>query len=83
MKNVIVNADDFGLINGVNEGIIKAHRDGILTSATLMANMPGFNQAVELTTQNPNLGVGIHLNIVRGQPVIFKDALAQNLVQLV
>jgi hopanoid biosynthesis associated protein HpnK len=69
MKKIIINADDFGLTHGVNEGIIKAHRDGILTSATLMANMPGFDQAVELAGKNPNLGVGVHLNILRGQPV--------------
>ncbi len=69
MKKVIINADDFGLTRGVNEGIIKAHQEGILTSTTLMANMPGFDQAVELAGGNPELGVGVHLNILRGQPV--------------
>lgn len=69
MKKVIINADDFGLVQGVNEGIIKAHREGILTSTTLMANMPGFDQAVEMAAANPDLGVGAHLNILRGQPV--------------
>lgn len=69
MRKVIVNADDFGLCRGVNEGIILAHQKGILTSATLMANMPGFEHAVELSRQNKRLGVGVHLNIVRGQPV--------------
>jgi len=69
MKKVIINADDFGLIQGVNEGIVKAHQEGILTSATLMANMPGFDQAVEMAGANPELGVGVHLNILRGQPL--------------
>ena len=69
MKKVIINADDFGLVQGVNEGIIKAHQEGILTSATLMANMPGFDQAVEMAGTNPELGVGVHLNILRGQPL--------------
>jgi predicted glycoside hydrolase/deacetylase ChbG (UPF0249 family) len=69
MIKVIINADDFGLAQGVNEGIIKAHREGILTSATLMANMPGFDQAVEMAGANPKMGVGVHLNILRGQPV--------------
>jgi predicted glycoside hydrolase/deacetylase ChbG (UPF0249 family) len=69
MKKVIINADDFGLVRGVNEGIVKAHREGILTSATLMANMPGFDQAVEMSGANPELGVGVHLNILRGQPL--------------
>jgi len=69
MKKAVVNADDFGLCGPVNEGIILAHRRGILTSATLMANTPGFGQAVLLARENPSLGVGIHLNIVRGRPL--------------
>jgi len=69
MKKVIVNADDFGLTQGVNEGIVKAYQEGILTSATLMANMPGFDQAVELAGTHPELGVGLHLNILRGHPL--------------
>ena len=69
MKKVIINADDFGLSKGVNEGIILAHQKGILTSTTLMANMPGFEHAVELAKQNGELGVGVHLNIVRGRPI--------------
>jgi predicted glycoside hydrolase/deacetylase ChbG (UPF0249 family) len=69
MKKIIINADDFGLVQGVNEGIIKAHKEGILTSATLMANLPGFDQAVEMAGANPELGVGVHLNILRGQPL--------------
>ena len=69
MKKVIINADDFGLSKGVNEGIILAHQKGILTSTSIMANMPGFAQAVELAKQNERLGVGLHLNIVRGQPL--------------
>lgn len=69
MKKVIINADDFGLTQGVNEGIVEAHQGGILTSATLMTNMPGFNQAVEMAGANPDLGVGVHLNILRGQPL--------------
>jgi predicted glycoside hydrolase/deacetylase ChbG (UPF0249 family) len=69
MKKVIINADDFGLVQGVNEGILKAHQEGILTSATLLANMPGFDQAVDMARANPELGVGVHLNILRGQPL--------------
>jgi predicted glycoside hydrolase/deacetylase ChbG (UPF0249 family) len=69
MKKVIINADDFGLVHGVNRGIIKAYQEGILTSTTLMANMPGFEEAVLLAGANPNLGVGVHLNILRGQPI--------------
>ena len=69
MIRAIVNADDFGLSPGINDGILLAHQKGILTSATLMANMPGFDHAVGLAKANPKLGVGIHLNIVRGKPL--------------
>ncbi|MDD8025185.1 MAG: ChbG/HpnK family deacetylase [Acidobacteriota bacterium] len=69
MSRIIINADDFGLCACVNEGIIEAHRNGALSSATLMANMPGFDQAVALSRENPRLGVGIHLNLVRGLPL--------------
>jgi hopanoid biosynthesis associated protein HpnK len=69
MKRVIINADDFGLSPCVNEGIVRAHREGVLTSASLMVNTPGFEQAVDLAARNPRLGVGLHLNIVRGRPL--------------
>jgi len=69
MKQLIVNADDFGLTRGVNQGIIRAHREGILTSATLMATAPAFEHAVALALANPGLGVGCHLVLVGGKAV--------------
>jgi hopanoid biosynthesis associated protein HpnK len=69
LKRVIINADDFGLCQGVNAGIIKAFREGILTSASLMTNTPGFEEAVEMARANPSLGLGVHLNIIRGLPL--------------
>ena len=69
MKELILNADDFGLTRGVNQGIIRAHRDGILTSATLMAAGPAFDDAVSLARANPQLGVGCHLVLTGGAPV--------------
>ncbi len=66
---LIVNADDFGLSDSINTGIIEAHRQGIVTSTTLLANGPAFDQGVRLLHQNPNLGVGVHLNVLRGRPV--------------
>jgi hopanoid biosynthesis associated protein HpnK len=66
-RQVIINADDFGLCDGVNRGILKAHRQGVLTSATLMANMPGAEQAVQIAKDNPSLGVGVHLTLTEGQ----------------
>lgn len=67
---VIVNADDFGFSEAVNYGILKAHKQGIVTSTSIMANMPGFAHAVELWKKNPTLRVGVHLNITCGKPVL-------------
>ncbi len=69
MKELIVNADDFGFTRGVNEGIIRAHREGILTSATLMATAPAFDDAVERALANPKLGIGCHLVLTGGTAV--------------
>ncbi len=65
-KRLIVNADDFGLSHSANEAVICAHRDGILTSASLMVNEPGFDEAVKLAKENPKLGVGLHLTLLHG-----------------
>lgn len=69
MKKLIINADDLGLNECINNGIIDCYKNGILTSATIMANMPVFNHAVELIKQNRGLGVGVHLNITTGKPL--------------
>ena len=61
---LIVNADDFGRSHSINEAVIRAHREGILTSASLMVNEPGFDEAVALARQNPKLGVGLHLSLL-------------------
>jgi hopanoid biosynthesis associated protein HpnK len=63
---LIVTGDDFGLSSLVNGAIIQAHRQGILTSASLMVNGGGFHEAVALAKENPQLGVGIHITVVRG-----------------
>jgi len=69
MKKLIVNGDDFGLSAGTNRAIEDAHRYGILTSATLLTNMPGFDDAVIRAKRNPGLGIGIHLNLTIGKPL--------------
>lgn len=69
MNLLIVNADDFGYSAGINYGIIDAYQNGILSSTTLMANMPGFKQATLLAKENPELGVGVHLTLTCGSPV--------------
>ncbi len=69
MRRLIVNADDFGFTRGVNAGIVRAYRTGIVTSTTVMANGEAFEDAVELALANPGLGVGCHLAVVGGRPV--------------
>src|SRR4030042_5568247 len=69
MKKVIINADDFGLSPGVNRGILCGFRDGIVTSTTMMVNLPAFDDAVQIIKENPDLPVGIHLTLLWGKPV--------------
>jgi hopanoid biosynthesis associated protein HpnK len=69
-KRLIVNADDFGLSHSVNEAVIRAHRDGILTTASLMVNEHGCDEAVKLAKENPRLGVGLHLTLLMGHSAL-------------
>lgn len=70
MKRLIINADDFGFTTDVNAGIIHAHREGVLTSTTLMATGDAFADAVRLAHENPTLDVGCHLVLVQGDSLI-------------
>lgn len=67
---LIINADDYGLTEGVSRGILRAHREGILTSTTFMVNFPWADQMAPLLSEAPELGVGIHLNLTTGEPVL-------------
>jgi hopanoid biosynthesis associated protein HpnK len=69
MRNLIVNADDLGWTLGVNRGIAQAHRNGIVTSASLLANGRAFEAGVQTACESPRLGVGVHLNLSDGKPV--------------
>ncbi|SDB83724.1 hypothetical protein SAMN05421734_101342 [Pelagirhabdus alkalitolerans] len=69
MSLLIINADDFGYSKGINLGIVDAHREGILSSTTMMANMPGFEHGVQMAKENPDLGIGVHLVLTAGKPV--------------
>lgn len=75
MKQLIVNADDFGYTRGVNSGVIRCFREGIVTSATIMANGPAFEDAIEQAKQNPKLGVGCHLVLLDGRCVETQTAI--------
>lgn len=69
MKRLIVNADDLGRAPGVNAGILRAHREGIVTSATLMVGAPARDEAARLARATPSLDVGVHLTLTYARPV--------------
>jgi predicted glycoside hydrolase/deacetylase ChbG (UPF0249 family) len=68
-KRVIVTADDFGLTVAVNQGVEQAHREGILTAASLMVGGAAADDAVERARRLPTLRVGLHVVLVQGRPV--------------
>lgn len=69
-RRLIVNADDFGRSASINEAVIRAHQEGILTTASLMVNEPACAQAVALAKANPRLGVGLHLTFLCGHSAL-------------
>ncbi|MBN1428723.1 MAG: ChbG/HpnK family deacetylase [Anaerolineae bacterium] len=70
-RYLIVNADDFGHTKGVSEGILRAHRDGIVTSTSVMVNKPAAEEAIRLALEfAPRLGLGLHLNLTSGKPLL-------------
>jgi chitin disaccharide deacetylase len=81
-KQLVVNADDFGFTTDVNEGIVEAHRRGILTSTTLMANGAAFDDAVRLARETPSLDIGAHLTLVSGDSVATGKPLPATVAQL-
>ena len=69
-RRLVVTADDFGRSASINQAVVRAHREGILTSASLMVNGDSFEEAVDLAKDNPNLGVGLHLTLMCGRPTL-------------
>jgi hopanoid biosynthesis associated protein HpnK len=67
---LIINADDFGVSEEVNEAVIRGYKEGVLTSTSLMVTGPAFEQAVKLARENPGLSIGIHLVTVVGKSVL-------------
>lgn len=70
MGRLIIHADDFGLTETINEGIIHAYTKGIVTSTSIAANGSAFKHAVELHRLNPKLDVGIHLTLIEEWPLL-------------
>jgi hopanoid biosynthesis associated protein HpnK len=75
-RTVIITADDFGLSREVNAGIIRAHREGVLTATSLMVAAAARDEAAALARENPLLDVGLHLVVCRGQSVLPPARLA-------
>ena len=69
-RRLIINADDFGRSNSINRAVIRAHDEGILTTASLMVNEAACQEAVELAHAHPTLGVGLHLALLCGQAAL-------------
>ena len=69
MRRLIVNADDLGLHPGINDGILRAHREGVVTSASLSSNGAAFDHAVAALRTAPDLDVGVHLTLVGESPL--------------
>ena len=81
-KQLVVNADDFGFTPDVNEGIVEAHRRGILTATTLMANGDAFDDAVRCARETPTLDIGCHLVLIGGASLVTGKPLPATVPQL-
>jgi hopanoid biosynthesis associated protein HpnK len=68
-RQLIVNADDFGISRGVNRGIVEAYRSGVVTSTSLMANLPAAEDALTRAATCHDLGLGLHLTLTAGAPL--------------
>ncbi len=74
-RRLIVNADDFGRSRSINEAVLRAHREGILTSASLMVNEAGADEAVAIARENPTLAVGLHLTLLYGHSALSQEKI--------
>lgn len=79
MTRLIINADDFGLTSGVNRAVAELHQAGLLSSATLMARAQATADAIEISLATPSLGVGCHVVLLDGEPVLSTQSEIPNL----
>jgi predicted glycoside hydrolase/deacetylase ChbG (UPF0249 family) len=70
---LVVNADDFGLSPGVSRGVVRAHRQGVVSSTSVLGNCADLPGVCALLAEVPDLGVGVHLTLVGGRPVADAD----------
>ena len=74
LRQLIVNADDFGFTEGVSRGILRGHHEGIVTSTSVMINFPAALDWVSRARQDaPDLGLGLHLVLTAGRPAAPHD----------
>lgn len=78
MKLLVLNADDFGMGKATNKGIVFCYNNGLLSSASLMPNMPYFSEAVKMLKKEKNLDAGIHLNLTWGKPLTKAKSLTDS-----
>lgn len=78
IKKLIINADDFGMCEGNSLGILLAHEEGLVSSTTVMMNMPYALWALDKAKAYPNLGIGVHLTLTAGKPLF----LARKAIQM-
>lgn len=76
-KQLIINADDFGISHGVNVGIIEAAEAGVVTSASMIVNLPDFADALDRARSCPKLSLGLHLNLTAGRPLTSVPSLTR------
>ena len=67
---LIVHGDDFGISERINDGILRAHCDGILTSSSIIANGEAFEHAAALARSTPSLDIGVHLTLIEEIPLL-------------
>ena len=76
MKQVIINADDFGIHESINNGILAGHRHGAISSTTIIAAGEAFDHAIKLAAAAPALGIGVHLTLVSERSVASPEKVA-------
>jgi hopanoid biosynthesis associated protein HpnK len=74
-RRLVVNADDFGRSPSINQAVIRAYREGILTTTSLMVNEAACDQAVAMARENPGLGVGLHLTLLCGHSALAHEKI--------
>jgi predicted glycoside hydrolase/deacetylase ChbG (UPF0249 family) len=75
-RYLIVNADDYAMSPGISRGILEAHARGVVTSTTALVNSPGATEALLAASTTPALGLGLHINLSFGHPVLPPTAVA-------